>query len=673
MRVLTYLVIHDGCTTCLKVEDNQRVWDVKKMIKYDNPFSIGAKDIDLYLAKTKDGKWLAMEGDAVEMLKTRLVQETIKDIMQQGTAMDSTKTVGDAAFGFPTNLTAGEIHVLVIVPTWRAAEFVVNDVRFPVTKRMGLYPPALVAFWKALQDYSTLVVADAILELPVGAFLLGYPALGLKVYIRPCYPPLWKVCWKLIQDPKSPHLVILGNPGIGKTFFGIFILLQLARENKTVVYESGASMCRYLFSGDTVVEGTQNDFVAFLRLPTTYYIVDAVKPQKCQAMTILLTSPRHEVWFSFNNDNCDFRYMPVWTLDEILSCRKLLYPDLDVNMVTDCFHRWGGVPRYVLENMLRDTHQSLLERALGMVNCDWVVNAIGELDAMFEASHRLLHYDVNEKTFINKHVVFASPYVQDVVYRRLCKDDHDKLVKFLAASEGIDQLGVVRGIVFERYVHAVLPRGGRFRIRRLMPEGGSGDANNVDQDDKGGEDEEKSDDGAVDTEGDLGAGEVMNKGEGIAFVSWDINEARGIVEIPPQQTVMFDKDNEVASAPSGVYLRPKNKNYPSVDAIVKPDILLQVTVGATHPCKQRGLDSAIKLLATPEQPKLVFVLPPDRFDDFKHQRYVTVDGRTTTNPFVTLRNIKQYAMEVTLAVPSEVTHTSTDGTNKGVKRPRQNE
>ncbi|RHZ39035.1 hypothetical protein DYB26_015819, partial [Aphanomyces astaci] len=310
------MVVRDGRIGSVTVEDNQRVWELKKMIKDANPISIDAKDIELYPAKTEDGKWLTMEGNDVKMLKNGLLHETIKNIMQHGNAMDPTYPVGDAAFSVvPNDGAVGDIHVLVDLPAHRETEFVVNGVRYPVIHHryslhpvrhsIDLYPPELVAFWRALRTNHTAVEANAVVKLPEGIHLLGDPALGSQVYIRPCYPPLLTLCWEIIHDPKSPHLVILGNPGIGKKFFGFFILLQLARDNKTVVYECGLSKSRYLFAGDTVVKGSQDDFVDILDLPTTYYIVDAAQPPKCQAMTILLTKPKLKVWYSFAEDNCD--------------------------------------------------------------------------------------------------------------------------------------------------------------------------------------------------------------------------------------------------------------------------------------------------------------------------------------------------------------------------------
>jgi KaiC/GvpD/RAD55 family RecA-like ATPase len=59
-----------------------------------------------------------------------------------------------------------------------------------------------------------------------------------------------EIALSIIETPDSPHLVIVGNPGIGKTYFGNVLLLHLARHGSTVVYESEKAKCRYLFPAD---------------------------------------------------------------------------------------------------------------------------------------------------------------------------------------------------------------------------------------------------------------------------------------------------------------------------------------------------------------------------------------------------------------------------------------
>lgn len=144
----------------------------------------------------------------------------------------------------------------------------VGGVNFLVTQTMSLNPPALVQFWEAFRKDQTKVEADALIELPEGTYLMGDSTVGSRIYIRHCYPELWKLCQQLIHDEamNTP----LGNPGIGKTFFGFVILLLLARDGATVVCESGILKQCYLFTNEMVVEGAQNDFVQILKNPGTY-------------------------------------------------------------------------------------------------------------------------------------------------------------------------------------------------------------------------------------------------------------------------------------------------------------------------------------------------------------------------------------------------------------------
>ncbi|CAK4118136.1 unnamed protein product [Aphanomyces euteiches] len=322
-------------------------------------------------------------------------------------------------FGATPSLGEENIHVLVELPQVLEAKLprdrllTVGDVQIPVTPSMSLHPPALVAFWQAFQNDKTDLKAGALVDLPQATFLLGDSTLGSRLYIRHCYPALWEYCLKTIHDEKmnSPHLVILGNPGIGKTFFGFVILLLLAREGATVVYESGVLKQRFLLTNEIVAEGSPNDFLQILKNTDTYYIVDAVKPAMYVAKTILLSPPRRSIWYEFNKTCCEPSYMP----------------------------------------------QALLEYAIDMVDLDWLAQACCRLDADdAQVAHRLLHYRVSE-TFDYEGFVFASDYVQQMVYDRLYTMDKRKLLAFIDGSGGLGTLPELRGHLFQGHDHSVLP------------------------------------------------------------------------------------------------------------------------------------------------------------------------------------------------------------------------
>jgi hypothetical protein len=517
----------------------------------------------------------------------------------------------------------------------------------PITQSMSLNPPALVAFWNAFLNDRTEVISDALIELPGGTYLLGESTLGSRFYIRHCYPKLWKVSQQMINDKvkKKPHLVILGNSGIGKTFFGFVILLFLARAGATVVYESGNLKKRLLFSQNVVAQGSQQDFVRILDNPKTYYIVDAVKPSYHSAKTILFTSPSRSIWYEFNKTNCQSCYMPVWSIKEILKCRELMYSDTPMAVVQNCFSRWGGIARYVLRYAQVHNQQVLLEKAMDIVDLDWLVSACGQLDANdTQVSHRLLHYRVS-KTFDSTYFVFASQYVQQAVYKRLYEKDKRKLLEFIAASDGVGALSVLRGHLFEGHVHSVLPRGGTFQVRRLIDNNSAYDDDDDDDDfmeDDWDSEEEDGDDG-TNADDDV----AMEEFTGATLVGDDVSSVVSFDR--SEKAVVFNHESEVVAAANTSYLQPSVKNYQSVDAIIKPDVLFQVTCAHKHPCKQKGLHDVLKLLGNPAAPRMYFVLPPDRFTNFRYQRYLnSKHNKVTKASYANVRRIQQFAMEVKL-------------------------
>ncbi|TMW57981.1 hypothetical protein Poli38472_013455 [Pythium oligandrum] len=353
---------------------------------------IDSRLVTLYLAK-KENVWLKDDEEETEFLHGNVVDKQYKK-------MRSTWMLSDPKyFGVDFEPQPKDIHVLVkeeseVFFCQDRKAVVVDGVGIPITEGMKINPPELVAFWNALATCTTAIEVDALIKLAEGAYLLGDSSLGSSIYVRHCYPQLLDHCWKVIHDESTgiPHIVVLGNPGIGKTFFGYLILLHLARRGSTVVYETRARKRCYLFTSGKAFIGSQSDFEDILRKPTTYYIVDAVEPTYYPAKTILLTSPRRSVWYEFSKTKCRTCFMPVWSSAELMKCRDLVYRDVSDVTVADCFRRWGGIARYVLAYANFRDQQDMLEKAIAAVDLDVLVQACGEFEANdAQISHRLLH------------------------------------------------------------------------------------------------------------------------------------------------------------------------------------------------------------------------------------------------------------------------------------------
>ena len=202
-------------------------------------------------------------------------------------------------------------------------------------------------------------------------------------------------------------------------------MLYLARRGETVVYESADIGKCILFSGNVVVQGSREDFDSILMQTETCYIVDGVRPKYCPAKTILVSSSREYIWRTVSN----FGRMPVWSEQEILNCRELMYSNTPVAVVESCYRRWGGIPLYVLRHAEDTEQQKLLDEAIENVRLvdlkkicvETLINrddiACGDEKKVLD---RLFHDRVDDN-FYKKG--FASVYVDDKVYQKLFAQD----------------------------------------------------------------------------------------------------------------------------------------------------------------------------------------------------------------------------------------------------------
>jgi hypothetical protein len=62
---------------------------------------------------------------------------------------------------------------------------------------------------------------------------------------------------------------------------------------------------------------------------------------KAAGTTILVTSPKKQIWKSFSKaTGAQMCYMPIWTWEEISVCRSLVFGKLDGILVNDLYEKW---------------------------------------------------------------------------------------------------------------------------------------------------------------------------------------------------------------------------------------------------------------------------------------------------------------------------------------------
>ncbi|RIA82528.1 hypothetical protein C1645_835225 [Glomus cerebriforme] len=67
-------------------------------------------------------------------------------------------------------------------------------------------------------------------------------------------------------------------------------------------------------------------------------------------------------------NNPHIRIMPAWTWEEIEYCRHMIFSHLKKKAVWQLYLKWGGIPRYVLQNAQNNLMQLKLQQAIDI--CD---------------------------------------------------------------------------------------------------------------------------------------------------------------------------------------------------------------------------------------------------------------------------------------------------------------
>jgi hypothetical protein len=455
--------------------------------------------------------------------------------------------------------------------------------------------------------------ANEVFNLGQDVSFLGEIDFRSRLFVRECYLELLDL---VLSGGKN--VLVRGTPGIGKTHFSFLLILRLIAEGKTVVYERKSRDRAFLFSPTEVKSGRRFTDFDEVGSKDTFLILDAINVDVINAKTILVSSPNENNFHDFVKKidvTKDSYYMPPWSLEEILDCNGKMY-NRRVSDVRAGYEKVGGVPRILLE---KDTVD------IGPVS-DAIITTSGL--AWKEISRNLaVNSQVSGKVFHmiptadlrNFEYRFASKYVEDEVFSRVSDNSEAAICQFIRDSRSLGEAGGLAGVLFERIAHLRLEKGGDFEIRSL-------------------------DGRSADTE----------------------------LKLPTKSPKKrFTDVNEIAGFSVGDYIVPKASNFESVDSMMKPNLLFQMTVSASHPCKQAGLHKAIAALSLggsssptkkqkgsgsqtipvqgPPPTCLYFVVPDDLFASFQTQKYIDAkDQELKKVTYTDVAAIQQFVLKIKL-------------------------
>ena len=347
-------------------------------------------------------------------------------------------------------------------------------------------------------EYLERLVVDAILERPIAG---EYPVNKLQwrdyedpplccerfdcpqsFYIRECYPIYYDIIFACLNSRKYDFLTVVGSPGTGKSLFYVYVLhryrfefpdstivtASFNKERKMIecwIYEPGqfAYECRTI----PIIEGA-------------LYLYDGPPSIRPTRQKMVCFSCPNYAWLDLNFKDVRHTclWFPPWTLEELLDANEVCQLDLSEETIANRFNFFGGSARYCLstdEDYVGAGRAKLCAKISSVDSVYKLSLCLKDGQHRDVLSHQIfqLHPEISERfPFVNAipSTWACSQQVEALIRARIVgksKANHDEMIRLIC---DIPELARVNGILFEKYAHDTLEKGGSFSTRRLDAE-----------------------------------------------------------------------------------------------------------------------------------------------------------------------------------------------------------
>jgi hypothetical protein len=204
------------------------------------------------------------------------------------------------------------------------------------------------------------VLANGHLQLPDNIIWPGATSsiLFKRFFFDPFFKDVLHECQMVddsIGDGTAYRRVISGQPGIGKSVYGWYLIYRILTEQprRAIVYISDSLNAAFVLYPDGRIEETVATSIShalIASLPDPVIISDSVVPGVYKAPAIIISSPGHLNAREHKNTLNFFderEYLPIPTLKEMKQMAAVLYPHLDKAGIKERIAMWGCIPRFV--------------------------------------------------------------------------------------------------------------------------------------------------------------------------------------------------------------------------------------------------------------------------------------------------------------------------------------
>ena len=129
----------------------------------------------------------------------------------------------------------------------------------------------------------------------------------VEIYNRGCYDYFRKF---ILNNKSHNRFLITGNPGIGKTYFGRLMLVELLQSKKPVLFD--CKDCTLYIDPQGVSFKVNSEEYKLLAKNETWCIIDGKKPQVSHDWSagkfIMVSSPKRDIIADFDKPRCETLY-----------------------------------------------------------------------------------------------------------------------------------------------------------------------------------------------------------------------------------------------------------------------------------------------------------------------------------------------------------------------------
>ena len=415
MFKLFCIVVGEGRPFSVKIAADETVDDLKKKIKEEKMYQFPADELQLYLA-LKDGAWLSDEDPDVTSLFQPAEGNKVSPLyVNDERKMKTTRKLSKYFSGgqYPAFCDEERIHVLVVVPSQQSVVKHSRGIVCEIDFYNGIFNADVKGEWLHFIQ----MIPSSATEAKTLFVRRSYQIIASSI----------QSIQSIQKDGKNKifKAIITGTPGVGKSFFLIYLLWNLVKAGKKVlfiyhpdiIYYDGFGGVFELREFPSAVEHSfwSDDLWCLFDVKgKNEGDLSAIPYDSCTV--VLSTSPRRDMINDFKKPPVpEVFFMPLWTEPELEKI-AVSFPQV----VNWCyrFNILGGIPRMVLEDTKQEATK-ILEAACKQCELDDCIKIIGFDSTITEKSkvvHSLVHI-TSEHPFTTSSVCYASKAALDIIIR----------------------------------------------------------------------------------------------------------------------------------------------------------------------------------------------------------------------------------------------------------------